>query len=82
MSWVSGAATFLMIWWVLLFAVLPWGVQRAEDTGQIGAPRLPNIRRKFIITTVLSILIWLAIDRVVESPYLSFREQAQEMPLT
>jgi predicted secreted protein len=82
MGWVSGLATFVMIWWVLLFAVLPWGVQRADDTGQVGAPRVPHLRRKFIITTILSILIWVAVDVVVESPYLSFRVKAEEMPLT
>jgi predicted secreted protein len=82
MSLVSGLATFLMIWWVVLFMVLPWGVQRAEDTGQIGAPKIPHLRRKFLITTILSCCIWLAVDFVVRSPELSFREKAAVMPLT
>ena len=27
MGWISGIFVYFLIWWVVLFAVLPWGVQ-------------------------------------------------------
>lgn len=77
MGWVSGTVTFLVIWWIVFFMVLPWGVQRDEDpeTGHdAGAPVRPRIFTKMAITTgiaiVLFALAWLAID----SGLISFRE--------
>ena len=34
MGWVSGVAVFALIWWLLLFMVLPWGV-RPIETGDV-----------------------------------------------
>lgn len=81
MGWVSGIATYIMIWWVILFVVLPWGVQRDEGTGQVGAPKVPHLAKKALATTLLSAFIWLGVYALVHSPYLSFRQIAREMPL-
>lgn len=81
MYWVSGAATFIMIWWMLLFIVLPWGIEHDPESGQIGAPKAPQLLKKFIITTCLSIVVWGGVYALVVSPYISFREMAKEMPL-
>ena len=81
MGWVSGIATYVMIWWVVIFAVLPWGVERDEGTGQVGAPKKAHIKRKLVVTTVISTVIWCGVYALVQSPYLSFREIAKEMPL-
>ena len=59
--WFSQAAIFLLIWFVTLFAVLPWGVRHATKTEAChdpGAPVNPQISRKVMITTVISLLIW------------------------
>ena len=81
MSWVSGTAVFIMVWWVVIFMVLPWGVKRDAATGQIGAPDKAQIGRKMIITTIITIIIWLGINFIVSSPYFSFRDQAAAVPL-
>ena len=75
MGIVTTIAVYLTIWWTVLFAILPLGVQsHAEagidkgDGGDPGAPVDPKILRKFITTSwvsaivfvVLFILIWLA----------------------
>ena len=75
MSLATCIAAYLTIWWTVLFAILPLGVQsHAEagidkgDGGDPGAPVDPKILRKFITTSwvsaivfvVLFILIWLA----------------------
>ena len=32
MSWTTAIAIYFMIWWVVLFAVLPWGVRTQEES--------------------------------------------------
>ncbi|MEM6682503.1 MAG: DUF1467 family protein [Pseudomonadota bacterium] len=66
MSVIGSIISFLLIWWVLLFTVLPWGAQSAHETGQDvepgnepSAPLKPNMGKKLLITTVLSIPVWL-----------------------
>jgi predicted secreted protein len=57
----SQAAIFLLIWFVVLFAVLPWGVRQSsepEPGHDPGAPVNPNIGRKALITTAISLLLW------------------------
>jgi predicted secreted protein len=61
MTIFSGIAIFLTIWWTVLFAVLPFGVQsHAEagidkgDGGDPGAPVNPKLKSKFLITTAIT----------------------------
>ena len=61
MNWFSQVAVFLLIWFVVLFAVLPWGVRQQinpEPGHDPGAPMQPQLWRKAGITTVISLLIW------------------------
>jgi predicted secreted protein len=62
-SWVTGVAAYVVIWWVVLFAVLPWGVQQETEPQpgfDRGAPRHPHLVAKAIATTLVSGAIWLA----------------------
>ena len=58
-----GAAIYFVIWWIVLFAVLPWGVRSQDEAGEIspgsdpGAPMRPLLVRKAIATTVVSAVI-------------------------
>lgn len=60
MGLVSGIVVYLCVWWTVLFAVLPWGVRQPEEpsNGNSGAPVTPNLKRKAVITTVVSAIIW------------------------
>jgi predicted secreted protein len=69
---LTSVAVYLTLWWVVLFAVLPLGVQShyeagidPGDGGDPGAPVNPNLKRKFITTTwvsaILFVLLWLTI---------------------
>ena len=42
MNWFTGIAAYIVIWWVVIFAVLPLGVRPAEDDvgRRAGAPKL------------------------------------------
>jgi predicted secreted protein len=82
---MSGVMTqiliFLVIWWLTLFAVLPWGVRRTEssDAGHDpGAPANPMLLKKAIVTTAVAGVIWGAIFivfRVYGFTMLQFIEQ-------
>jgi predicted secreted protein len=64
MPLTTGVAIFFLIWWVVLFAVLPWGVRSQEEHGDIspgtdpGAPAIPNLRRKLVWTTLVSTVLF------------------------
>ncbi len=84
MNPVTAVAMYIMIWWTLLFAVLPIGtkpVAEADDaTGWRGAPEKPRIGRKMLINTVLSALVWTGCYIVITGPWLSFRSGWLAMP--
>ncbi|MBX3478656.1 MAG: DUF1467 family protein [Brevundimonas sp.] len=63
-------AIYLVCWWIVLFAILPLGMnqqaqERPEDGGQWGAPREPKLKKKFITTTWVSAIVWAVIMLVV-----------------
>ncbi|MDQ6434460.1 DUF1467 family protein [Mesorhizobium sp. LHD-90] len=64
MTYISAFAVFLIIWWVVLFAVLPFGLKTQDDDGEVlpgthsSAPRGPHMLRAVIWTTVVSLLIF------------------------
>jgi predicted secreted protein len=64
MSWTTIAAIYFVLWWIVLFAILPWGVRSQAEQGKIapgtdpGAPVLPRIRQKAIWTTVVTTVVF------------------------
>ena len=78
MGWVTGLATYVIIWWLVIFMVLPWGVCRIdpEDLGagqDPGAPEKPRMILKLAITTVVSGVIFGLVYLVIVSGVISFR---------
>jgi len=60
----TGLAIFFLIWWVVLFAVLPWGI-RSQHEGQDmvpgadpGAPTRAKIGWKLAWTTLVAAAIY------------------------
>ena len=65
MSLTSGLAIYFIIWWLALFAVLPWGVRNAREAGievkpghETGAPVKAHLAAKFAATTVIASLVF------------------------
>ncbi len=70
MSLVQGIVTFLCLWWVVWLAALPFGVQRDDNPHPLqdpGAPKHPHFLPKFIVTTLLSLLLTIGIMYMIES---------------
>jgi len=75
MNWFTGIASFVVIWWVVIFAILPWGVQPAEDEmgRRAGAPTNPRLGLKAMITTGVAAVLWGILYLIVSSDIWSFR---------
>jgi predicted secreted protein len=62
----TGLAIFFLIWWLVLFAVLPWGVRSQDEHGEVvpgsdpGAPALPKLRSKLLWTTLVALAVFAA----------------------
>lgn len=75
MSIVSGIVVFVLIWWVVIFAVLPVGLERDEN----GTPKSLNLPRKMLITTFITIVLWIVAYFLIDAGVFSFREMAKEL---
>jgi len=79
MSLFSAIAIYFIIWWTVLFAVLPWGNQSAHERGGDveeghvpSAPERPRLLLKFAVTTVVSAIIYFAGQMAIISGWLEF----------
>jgi predicted secreted protein len=63
MAITTAIAVYFLIWWVVLFAVLPWGI-RAQDAVDApagtdpGAPAVPRLVAKLVWTTLVSAVVY------------------------
>jgi predicted secreted protein len=80
MSWATGVMVYLVIWWTVLFTVLPLGVRRVQNPGkgeERGAPERPDLVRKAIITSVVAGLLWAVFYFLHQADFFSFRNMAE-----
>ena len=51
---------FVVIWWLVLFMVLPFGVQKDDEIvggNDPGAPTNPMLKKKILLTSVISFFL-------------------------
>jgi predicted secreted protein len=81
---VTGIAIYFVVWWIVLFAVLPWGTRPVADpdsqTGWRGTPAQPRMRNKVIATTIVAAIVWGVLYLLITSETLSFRDGALSLP--
>jgi predicted secreted protein len=64
MSWISIAAIYFIIWWLVLFATLPFSLKTQDDEGETvlgtvpSAPHGPHMLRAIVRTTIVSLAIF------------------------
>jgi predicted secreted protein len=66
MTITAGLAIYGVIWWIVLFAVLPLGVKPQIESDimpgtDVGAPQAHQMWRKALITTLIAALVWMLI---------------------
>jgi predicted secreted protein len=63
MNWVSMTALFFVTWWLVLFAILPFGLKTQDDDQDVtlgtvsSAPRGPHMLRAVLWTTLVTAVI-------------------------
>jgi predicted secreted protein len=72
MTLAFAAAIYFIIWWIVLFAMLPIGVRTSEEAGEKAAPGtaesapvMPNLLPKMVATTVVSTIIFAALYAII-----------------
>ncbi len=71
MSLTLGLALYFIIWWTVLFAVLPFGVRTQAEAGDVvpgtpgSAPVTPRILRTFAITTAIAGVVFALVYAVL-----------------
>lgn len=64
MSLTLGIALYFIIWWTMLFAVLPLGVRTQDEDGSVvpgtpgSAPSKPDFRKIVLINTAVSSVVF------------------------
>jgi predicted secreted protein len=69
MGWVGTGIAYVIVWWLVFFMVLPWGVRRPDNPEQgheAGAPEKPRLWLKVGVTSavaaVVTAIVWLIHD--------------------
>jgi predicted secreted protein len=64
MDLVLSIAIYIFIWWIMLFAVLPFGVRTQGEDGNVvpgtpeSAPAQQRMLRVFVINTIVSTIVF------------------------
>ena len=77
MNIASGIVLFLVIWFTVLFVILPIRIRTQEETGDVvpgtptSAPADPMISRKAKLVTIVTVIIWLPVCALIASGLVS-----------
>jgi len=78
MTAFTGIAMYIVIWWTVLFAVLPFGVRSTTEPGgrgqMTGAPEKPMMLKKVLWTSLVAALVWGLIFALIQSDLLPVRD--------
>jgi predicted secreted protein len=81
MRLTSAIAIYFIIWWTVLFTVLPLGVRNAHEAGEEiesghepGAPVDPQLVRKALITTVVSTVVFALVYVIVTQSWFTIAD--------
>ena len=64
MSFAFSLALYFIIWWTVLFAVLPFGVRTQDEDGVVvpgtpgSAPTKPRFQMVLVVTTIASAVVF------------------------
>lgn len=73
MSLFSALVVYAVLWFLTLFLVLPLRLTTQREAGQVvpgtpgSAPENPQIRKRMLITTAVSFVLWVVIVGVIIS---------------
>ena len=75
---------YVMIWWIIFFSILPVGIKSNKETfrdsiegSDPGAPKNPKIGKKFLITTIITSILFIMIYYIVDLGFFNLRNFLQ-----
>ena len=80
MSVTSAIVLFAVIWFLTFLIVIPFRIKTQGDLGaivkgtQAGAPEVHNLRKKAIIATGASLVLWLMITLIILSEFITIQD--------
>jgi predicted secreted protein len=83
MATTTAIAIYFILWWTVLFAVLPFGVRSQHESGSIepgtdpGAPVLARVWMKLLWTTVVTSVIFAIIAALYSYRLIPFEDIAR-----
>ncbi len=86
MSLSFAIAIYFIIWWTVLFAVLPIGVRTQAEDGAIvpgtpeSAPAAPRLLRVVLLTTAISALVFAALWALIKYGIVDLNKLLGRMP--
>ena len=77
MSITGLAIIYIIIWWIIFFAILPIDVERKKmvkvEGEDPGSPENPKMLKKFIYCTVITTILFTIIYFLMKFEYLNLR---------
>ena len=77
MSVTGLAILYIIIWWIVFFAILPIDVERNKlikiEGEDPGSPENPKMSKKFIYCTVITTILFIIIYLLMKFEYLNLR---------
>ncbi len=77
MSITGLAIIYIILWWVIFFAILPIDVDRTKpkkiEGEDPGSPENPKMLKKFIYCTVITTVLFILIFLLMKFEYLNLR---------
>ena len=77
MSYTGLAIIYIIIWWVIFFAILPIDVNRKKhikiEGEDPGSPENPKMLKKFVYCTGITTIIFIIIYVLMKFEYLNLR---------
>tara|TARA_B110001452_G_scaffold264572_1_gene267776 strand:- start:1143 stop:1397 length:255 start_codon:yes stop_codon:yes gene_type:complete len=75
---------YASIWWIVFFSILPIGIKSNKEIFKEkiagidpGAPKNPKIGKKFLITTIITSLLFIVIYYLTTTGFLNLRNLLQ-----
>ena len=77
MSVTGLAIIYIILWWIIFFAILPIDVERKKlikiDGEDPGSPENPKMIKKFLYCTGITTIIFIIIFLLIKFEYLNLR---------
>lgn len=80
MTIALGLALYFVLWWTVLFAVLPWGMRTQGEEGEVvpgtssSAPAKPKLLRLFLINTAVASVVFAVVWAVLAKGWIRIED--------